>query len=82
MFTKPAPTLDERHGQATRKAEVAIDLFSRAAQNLEEAADYLDAICVESQELSDAHGQRAVAAAQEADSSRERAEKIRNLLGL
>jgi hypothetical protein len=49
---------------------------------LEEAADFLDAICVESQELAEAHGQRANAAAQEADSSRERAGKIRDLLGL
>lgn len=78
---KPEPTLDERHGDATRKAEVAVGLFYRAAQNLEEAADYLDSISVESQELAEAHGQRAEAASEEADRSRARAEKIRNLLG-
>lgn len=80
VLPAPEPTLAERHGRASRSAQLAVSLFMDAAAELEQAADELDRISDEAAVIADEHTARAIASTQEADLNRDRANKIRNFL--
>ena len=75
----PQPTLEQRHAQLTRRADLALDTFTRAATELEVAADELDVIAAEAQAIAEAHEAQYVAADNDAAAARAKAAKIRSL---
>jgi hypothetical protein len=75
------PSLDERLSQAADAADLAVSLFTRAADNLEFAAEAAVAVAEESAAKAAIHAKREATARSAAAKNRAQAEKIRNLLG-
>lgn len=73
-------SLEKRHSAATTQASVAVLAFVDAADSLDGAAVELDAVAAEAHAVANDHRGRARAATADAEISRARAQKIRDLL--
>lgn len=80
-FPKLVVTLDTRHADATRAAELAVNAFTYAADRLDEASKALDVIAGEALDLVTRYESQARDALAASQKNAERATRIRELLG-